>query len=645
MRGSCSSGGRTGPPSRGGGRSQTHVSGTEATWWGTFEDDDELCDLDPAAPRGTPTDTPTFLVCTHGRRDPCCAGRGWPVAVALTEEFPEQTWQCSHVGGDRFAANVVILPHGLYYGHVTPDDAVDVARRHLEGRVTVDVFRGRSIFAPAEQAAQHFARLEHGLDGIDELRPLDLSRQPDGRRDRPARGRRRHHLRRTPGARVRADPAADVRRAGRDADPRVGAGRPPVDSARGPRITVVGSVNLDLVARVERLPQPGETVGGATFARVPGGKGANQALACATARRRGDDDRGGRSRFDGRRGARGAARRWSGAASSTSSDEPTGVALIQVDAGGETTIAVAPGANGTLAHVELPPHDAVLSQLEVPDAAVLSAWEQCAGMFCLNAAPARPIAIDADLTVVNRHELEALARRDGLVALTLGAEGAVLLDDDEEIARAEPPPVDAVDGTAAGDAFTACLLVSLLEGRAQTESLGARVRSRRARRLAVRRPAVVADGGRGRRAARRLTRGTLVVSHHKRCPRPTRDNRRMATPIILDCDPGHDDAIALLLALGSPELELLGVTTTYGNQTLEKTTANALRVLELAGRTDVPVAPGAAEPLERELVVAAHVHGESGLDGPDPASAERRAGLDRRGRLDRRRRSTPRRRR
>ena len=98
----------------------------------------------------------------------------------------------------------------------------------------------------------------------------------------------------------------------------------------------------------------------------------------------------------------------------------------------------------------------------------------------------------------------------------------------------------------------------------------------------------------------------------------------MTTPIILDCDPGHDDAIALLLALGSAELELLGVTTTYGNQTLEKTTANALRVLELAGRTNVPVASGAAEPLERELVVAAHVHGESGLDGPTlpPPSVE-----------------------
>ena len=89
------------------------------------------------------------------------------------------------------------------------------------------------------------------------------------------------------------------------------------------------------------------------------------------------------------------------------------------------------------------------------------------------------------------------------------------------------------------------------------------------------------------------------------------------TPIILDCDPGHDDAIALLLALASPEVELLGVTTVHGNQTLEKTTSNALRVLELAGRGDVPVAAGADRPLVRELTVAAHVHGESGLDGPE----------------------------
>ncbi|MFL6029093.1 MAG: nucleoside hydrolase [Gaiellaceae bacterium] len=90
-----------------------------------------------------------------------------------------------------------------------------------------------------------------------------------------------------------------------------------------------------------------------------------------------------------------------------------------------------------------------------------------------------------------------------------------------------------------------------------------------------------------------------------------------ATKILLDCDPGHDDAIALLLALASPELELLGVTTVAGNQTLDKTTANALRVLELVGRTDVPVAAGAERPLVRAQTVASNVHGETGLDGPD----------------------------
>jgi inosine-uridine nucleoside N-ribohydrolase len=87
--------------------------------------------------------------------------------------------------------------------------------------------------------------------------------------------------------------------------------------------------------------------------------------------------------------------------------------------------------------------------------------------------------------------------------------------------------------------------------------------------------------------------------------------------ILLDCDPGHDDAIALLLALASPEVELLGVTTVAGNQTLEKTTANAIRVLDFVGRDDVIVAAGAARPLVREPFVAAYVHGETGLDGPD----------------------------
>jgi pyrimidine-specific ribonucleoside hydrolase len=89
------------------------------------------------------------------------------------------------------------------------------------------------------------------------------------------------------------------------------------------------------------------------------------------------------------------------------------------------------------------------------------------------------------------------------------------------------------------------------------------------------------------------------------------------TPIILDCDPGHDDAIALLLAIASPEIELVGATIVSGNQTLDKTTTNALKVLEFAGRTDIPVYAGAATPIVRARDVAAYVHGESGLEGPD----------------------------
>jgi ribokinase len=237
-----------------------------------------------------------------------------------------------------------------------------------------------------------------------------------------------------------------------------------------PHVVVVGSVNLDLVVRVERLPRPGETVTGARFGRFPGGKGANQAVACARLGAAvtlvgavGDDPFAGEALVSLREaGVRLDVR---------TTTEPTGVALIQVDAAGETTIAVAPGANATLGAVDLPRHDAVLCQLEVPDEAVVSAWEGCNGLFCLNAAPARPVAVDPDLTVVNSYELEALSRRDELVAVTLGAEGALLLEDGEEVARAAPPAVEAVDGTAAGDAFTACLLVSLLEGRTHDEAL------------------------------------------------------------------------------------------------------------------------------------------------------------------------------
>jgi len=97
-------------------------------------------------------------------------------------------------------------------------------------------------------------------------------------------------------------------------------------------------------------------------------------------------------------------------------------------------------------------------------------------------------------------------------------------------------------------------------------------------------------------------------------------------PVILDVDPGHDDAVALMMACGSPGLDLLAVTTVAGNATLPKTTRNALRVLSLIGRTDVPVAAGASKPLERELRTAENIHGESGMDGPEIPEATFEAG-------------------
>jgi ribokinase len=243
-----------------------------------------------------------------------------------------------------------------------------------------------------------------------------------------------------------------------------------------PRLAVVGSINLDLVARCDRLPRPGETVTDATFERVPGGKGANQALAAA---RLGAD-----VTMVGCVGADPFAEEALSALVDEGvglqvlrADALTGVALVLVDEEGENQIVVAPGANAELGpdDVALEAPDAVLCQLEIPGETVAAAARQATGFFCLNAAPAGPVPAEvlgrADLVVVNRYELDSLAEMPRLVALTLGAGGAVLLEDGEEVARAEPPRVEAVDGTAAGDSFTACLVVSLLEGRDREESL------------------------------------------------------------------------------------------------------------------------------------------------------------------------------
>jgi ribokinase len=250
-------------------------------------------------------------------------------------------------------------------------------------------------------------------------------------------------------------------------------------------LTVIGSVNLDLVVRVESLPRPGETVTDAAFERHPGGKGANQAVAAARL--------GARVRFVGAVGRDSFAEEALAGLHEAGCelavepvDAPTGIAAISVDASGETTIVVAPGANGLVEPVD--PEGAVLCQLEIPLRVVETAAKR-ASFFCLNLAPARPISEEllrsADLVVVNRYEREAMQGTPRLAAVTLGAEGALLLENGREVARVEPPRVVAVDGTAAGDAFTACLVVSLLEGRPREESL---LRACKAGALAASRP-------------------------------------------------------------------------------------------------------------------------------------------------------------
>jgi ribokinase len=230
-------------------------------------------------------------------------------------------------------------------------------------------------------------------------------------------------------------------------------------------LTVVGSINLDLVARVPQLPRPGETLTAAGFARIPGGKGATQAVAAARL--------GARVRMVGAVGDDAladealAGLREAGVELELTRTGSTGLALILVDAQGENQIVVVPGANADVPPTR--PGGAVLCQLEVPDDVVLAA-ARGAAFFALNAAPARPIDVEPDLLVVNRLEHE-LVHRGRLVAVTYGADGAALFEAGRQVARAKPPHVDAVDGTAAGDAFAACLVVSLLEGRDRGEAL------------------------------------------------------------------------------------------------------------------------------------------------------------------------------
>jgi ribokinase len=230
-------------------------------------------------------------------------------------------------------------------------------------------------------------------------------------------------------------------------------------------LTVVGSINLDLVARVDVLPRPGETIAGTSFERFPGGKGANQAVAAARL--------GATVRMIGAVGGDALAAEAlagldaAGVELQVERTGTTGIALILVADDGENQIVVVPGANAAVRPQS--PGGAVLCQLEVPDAVVAAAAEG-ASFVALNASPARPVQVVPDLLIVNELEHESVARGK-LVAVTYGAAGAALFEDGLEVARATPPHVAAVDGTAAGDAFAACLVVSLLEGRPRDEAL------------------------------------------------------------------------------------------------------------------------------------------------------------------------------
>ncbi len=112
---------------------------------------------------------PVYLVCTHGRHDPCCSERGRPVAGVLQRRFGDRVWEVSHIGGDRFAPNVVCLPAGVYLGHVEPDVAVDVIERFDSGRIDLARYRGRCAYDFATQAAETFLRERLGADGLDEV--------------------------------------------------------------------------------------------------------------------------------------------------------------------------------------------------------------------------------------------------------------------------------------------------------------------------------------------------------------------------------------------------------------------------------------------------------------------------------------------
>ncbi len=133
--------------------------------------------LDAGVPAGVPVDHPLVVVCTHGKRDRCCAKYGRPVYDALRRETAsEWVWQSTHVGGDRFAGNVVVFPQALYYGRVEPDDSAGLLDAHNAGQIDFERYRGRAAYTFPVQAAEHGLRKAEGLLGIDDLAFLGCKR-------------------------------------------------------------------------------------------------------------------------------------------------------------------------------------------------------------------------------------------------------------------------------------------------------------------------------------------------------------------------------------------------------------------------------------------------------------------------------------
>ncbi|MBO1268859.1 PfkB family carbohydrate kinase [Arthrobacter cavernae] len=246
-------------------------------------------------------------------------------------------------------------------------------------------------------------------------------------------------------------------------------------------LTVLGSINLDIIATAGRLPTAGETIGDGTLSRQPGGKGANQAAAAARL--------DGAARMIGAVGNDDAGREMLDALTSAGVDvadvarrsTPTGTALIVVDSEGENQIVVCPGANAEVAldGVAFAEDEIVLSQLEVGLDIVVEAARRHPGYFALNAAPAQPLPAElvqrCDLLIVNETEYELIPELSEarLVAVTYGKDGSALFRDGKEVARAAGLSAKVVNTIGAGDAFCAAFVLGLRNGLSDEQALAA----------------------------------------------------------------------------------------------------------------------------------------------------------------------------